>query len=140
MVLNLLSIFIFLGTLNPSGSGRTASFTLQITGIEKARGEVRIAVFNSKDAFAKDAFALAVVPVTGKIVSWQLPELMWGSYAIAVYHDENRNTRLDTNILGAPTERYGFSNDARGLFGPPSWEKARFDIESEQVTVTIQLK
>jgi uncharacterized protein (DUF2141 family) len=44
--------------------------------------------------------------------------------AIAVYHDENNDGQLNRNRLGIPTERYGFSRNARGLTGPPGFEQA----------------
>jgi len=33
-----------------------------------------------------------------------------GTYAIACYHDENDNGKLDTNFLGIPKEGTGASN------------------------------
>lgn len=45
-----------------------------------------------------------------------------GTYAIRYFHDENENGELDTGTFGIPTEGYGFSNDARGFMGPPSFD------------------
>jgi uncharacterized protein (DUF2141 family) len=42
-----------------------------------------------------------------------------GSYAVAAYHDENNNDKLDKAFTGIPNEKYGFSNNVRGIFGPP---------------------
>jgi uncharacterized protein (DUF2141 family) len=33
-----------------------------------------------------------------------------GIYALAVIYDENMDGKLGTNLLGVPTEGYGFSN------------------------------
>jgi uncharacterized protein (DUF2141 family) len=52
-----------------------------------------------------------------------------GTYALAVIYDENMNGKLDTNWLGIPIEGYGFSNDAKGLFGMPSYSAARFPYD-----------
>ncbi len=41
-----------------------------------------------------------------------------GPYAVKLFHDENSNEELDMGWMGAE-ERYGISNDARGLIGPP---------------------
>lgn len=49
-------------------------------------------------------------------------------YAIACFHDENENQRLDTGFLGIPTEGTGASNDARPHFGPPKWSDAHFPV------------
>ena len=63
-----------------------------------------------------------------KIVIHDLPA---GEYAIASYHDENGNGKLDTNALGLPEEGYGFSNDARGMFGPPKFSEAVFEFDGK---------
>jgi uncharacterized protein (DUF2141 family) len=42
--------------------------------------------------------------------------------------------------LGIPTEAYGFSNDATGNFGPPTFEKAKFSVGKDATKVTINLK
>lgn len=59
-------------------------------------------------------------------------------YAIAVFHDENDNKYLDKNFLGMPEEKYGFSNGARGTFGPPYFKEASFKVSSQQkLKITI---
>jgi uncharacterized protein (DUF2141 family) len=62
-----------------------------------------------------------------------------GTYAIKIFHDENDNMKVDLGWRG-PTEAYGFSNDARGAFGPPSYDAARFTFDGEAMTVTIEVK
>jgi len=47
-------------------------------------------------------------------------------YAVSVFHDENYNGKLDTNLLGIPREGVGASNDARGNFRPPKFGAAAF--------------
>lgn len=47
-------------------------------------------------------------------------------YAISAFHDENDDTKLDTNFLGIPTESWCTSRDAKAFFGPPSFDAARF--------------
>lgn len=66
-----------------------------------------------------------------------LPE---GAYAVSLYHDENGNGRLDTNEMRIPIEPWGFSNDAIGLFGPASFEDARFTLPAEGARIVVQLR
>lgn len=61
-----------------------------------------------------------------------------GSYAIVAMHDENGNGKLDSNLVGMPTEGYGTSKSARGTFGP-KYEDARFDYEGGSVAMPITL-
>ena len=63
-----------------------------------------------------------------------------GNYAIAVYHDKNKNGKIDTNLLGIPKEDYGFSNDARGKFGPASWNDAVFKVSEPKHVAEITIK
>jgi uncharacterized protein (DUF2141 family) len=58
-----------------------------------------------------------------------------GRYAVAVYQDLNRNGKFDKNFLGLPTEPYGFSKDARGSFGPPTFDAAAVDIPATSKVV-----
>lgn len=68
----------------------------------------------------------------GNSIQAQFNGLKPGKYAVAVYHDENNNGDLDTNLVGIPNEAYGFSNNASGLFGPPAFEDAGFEIWDNQ--------
>ena len=51
-------------------------------------------------------------------------DLTPGDYAIAAFHDADGDGELATNLLGVPSEGYGFSNGARGFMGPPKFEMA----------------
>ncbi len=63
-----------------------------------------------------------------------------GRYAVRLFHDINGDGRLQSNMLGLPTEPYGFSNDARLQFGPPSFAAAAFDLKDSAVTQSITLR
>ena len=53
---------------------------------------------------------------------------------------KTKTTVLDKDFLGMPTEQYGFSNNARGRFGPPPFARAAFTLNAPQMTVAIELK
>ena len=36
---------------------------------------------------------------------------------------------MDNNFFWVPKEQYGFSNNARALFGPPTFEAAAFELK-----------
>lgn len=119
-----------------------SSFELTIEGIPEAKGEIRIAVFNSEASYneKEEPIHAVVLPVNGQTLIWDDEKLAYGDYAIAVYHDKNTNGELDSNILGIPKEAYGFSNNARGRFGPASWKDAHFTISSSSYSMSIQVK
>ena len=50
-----------------------------------------------------------------------------------------RNKILDKNLLGIPTEIYGFSNNARHIFSAPSFQEAKFKLNKDlQQTVFLK--
>jgi len=44
---------------------------------------------------------------------------------------------METNLVGKPTEGYGFSNNVIGKFGPPQYEKWLFEINSD-IKITLK--
>ncbi|WKN42613.1 DUF2141 domain-containing protein [Tunicatimonas pelagia] len=138
----MLTLFLSLALLlmpNLPSENENQNLTIQITGLASSEGQVRIAVYNSAEAFTKTPFLAQEVKVNGKQTveaTFSLPE---GDYAIAAYHDENENGKLDTNLVGIPKENYGFSNNARGTLGPPSFEEASISVDESAQTTQIEL-
>ena len=64
-------------------------------------------------------------------------DLKPGNYAVRYFHDENLSQKLETNALGKPKEGYGFSNNAAGVLGPPSFNKWIFALKGN---MKIRLK
>jgi uncharacterized protein (DUF2141 family) len=66
-------------------------------------------------------------------------ELKKGVYAISLFVDSNDNKIIDKNFLGIPSEQYGFSNNATGFFGSPSYKDASFNLVDD-LNIKISLK
>ena len=62
-----------------------------------------------------------------------------GSYAMAVIHDENGNSKLDT-LAGIPREGFGFSRNPALGFGPPRFAAARFDVATDAEIQRIRMR
>lgn len=117
-----------------------STFTLVVEGVEDPFGEIRIAVFDSENRYLDEPSYAEIVPVSDTMIEWQIDDLAYGQYAIAVYHDKNKNGKLDINILGIPIENYGFSNNARSKFGPASWGEAKFLVKDRSAVHRIKLE
>jgi uncharacterized protein (DUF2141 family) len=63
-----------------------------------------------------------------------------GTYAVAVYHDENNNHHFDRTLVGLPAEGYGFSNDAPALLGLPSFDGVKFTVKPGETRISIKLR
>jgi len=120
---------------------QTGNLILNITGFENDEGSVKIALANSKEDYqAKGkAFRAAIVDIKDKNAQYIFEDLPFGNYAIKLYNDENNNGEMDTNFLGIPSEDYGFSNNAKGNFGPASWEDAQFKFDKDSMITEINI-
>jgi len=133
-------ILISVATVAGQAKTNTSSLMIHITGFETSTGVAKVAFVNSKKNFDEET------PFKGynfNIIDNRVNKtitLPHGEYAIKVYHDENSNNELDTRIFGIPIERYGFSNNARGAFGPPKYEDAVFILNSpkKEIFITIE--
>jgi uncharacterized protein (DUF2141 family) len=64
-----------------------------------------------------------------------------GTYAIGAMHDANGNGEMDTNLIGIPQEGWVVSRNASpGMFGPPSFEDARFEVKDQPITFNLQFR
>jgi uncharacterized protein (DUF2141 family) len=124
-----------------AAAGDTGTITAAVTGLEGEQGSVLIQLANSAADYDSDddAFRHAAGKATDGRAAFTFENVPYGDYAIKVFHDENDNRKIDIGWRG-PTERYGFSNDARGLIGPPSWEAARFTLSQPTLRLSIAAK
>ena len=99
-----------------------------------------VALFDSAESYAANRMLAAqTMPMQGGSARLSFAGLAPGRYALRVFADENGNGKLDTNLMGMPTERYGFSNDAVGNRAAPGFDAAAFQIDGDLQTV-IQLR
>lgn len=117
---------------------------IEMTGLRSAKGVVRLCLVQDPGDFpdcreGKGALK-RTLPATNPRI--RLEGLPAGDYAIAVIHDANGNSKLDT-MLGIPREGFGFSRNPAIRFGPPRYKDARFtlgaDAQRQQVRIRYLL-
>jgi uncharacterized protein (DUF2141 family) len=110
-----------------------------VKNLQEIKGTIRMAVYSGEDSFMKKSLASKEVKVTGKEATVIFENVKPGEYAISTYHDIDDNKELNTGFMGIPKEPYGFSNDARGTFGPPSYENAKFTVGgNSKISINVQ--
>ncbi|MCH9029352.1 MAG: DUF2141 domain-containing protein [Bacteroidetes bacterium] len=135
-----LLLFQFLLAQN-NQTEKTGKLTVVITGLENDDGEVLITVSNSREDYESDdpSFIWVNVKIENRKAEYTFEELPFGEYGIKLFHDENMDGELDSNFLGIPTEDYGFSNNARGTFGPADYDDAKFIFNQSELTMEISV-
>lgn len=104
---------------------------INITGIKKVSGKIGLCLITDKTEFLSDCSYYREFKVEGKTLSIELKDIKVDTYAVTIYHDANSNGELDTNFIGLPKERYGFSNNPSTRFGPPGFSKCLFRIDKD---------
>ena len=70
---------------------------------------------------------------------WRIKNIPYEEYAIKLFHDEDGDDKINTNFLGIPKKSYEFSYNAKGFFGPPSFEKTKFQLKDKKMKIEIKL-
>ena len=111
---------------------------VEIHGAASTRGSVLVALFDGPAQFPGKPDNGLKLSAAGPLVA-VFHNVKPGTYAISAFHDENDNGVLDANLLGMPTERYGFSRDAVGNMGPPKFDAASFVVGKDDQTLVVTL-
>jgi uncharacterized protein (DUF2141 family) len=110
---------------------------VEMTDFESDRGLALVALFDRARGFpdGKHGSARRVAKIRRGKARVVFDRLRPGTYAVAVLHDLDGDRQMDTNLVGAPAEGYGASNNAKRLLGPPEWNEARFALAAGQRVV-----
>ena len=131
MVLVLVSVVVF---------AQQNTLTVNITGIKSIKGDIYIYIYTSEEGFPMEiskASELKKIKLTKNNTSVYFKNLKPGTYAVSVYQDIDTNGKINQNFLGIPKEPVGVSNNAEGFMGPPKYEDAKFNLDSNK---TIEIK
>lgn len=139
----LLAFSLFLGATSLWAQEAQATLTLTITGVKSTKGNLCIALYNSKETFldTEKVFKTVDIPLKGLDLSKiKIAAIPYGTYSIAVFVDGNTNKKLDTNFLGIPKEAYGFSAAKLPKFRAPTFEEVAFPVKTKEKHLTITVK
>lgn len=124
-----------------SQTAHAADLTLNLA-TPKAGGTIAVAIYGDAEDFAasRNPVRTVVVPSAGVSTRTVIRGLAPGRYAVAVFHDVDGNGDLTLWPIGLPREAYGFSNNARGRFGPPAWTAAAFALTEAGAVQAVTLR
>lgn len=130
----------------PAGCTGTPSATwinVVVDGVRSSRGLMAVTLYadNSRKFLVKHGSVYvgrspAQAGTTRTCIYLPQP----GTWALALYHDENANQSFDRTGIGLPAEGYGFSNNPATLAGLPSFRSVRLAVPRTGMTARIHLK
>lgn len=117
-----------------------ADLQVQVSGVADSRGQVFVALYGKDDPWMRKARAARGVDAAQGVTTITFSDLPEGEYAVSAFHDEDGDRRLSRNAVGLPTEPWGFSNDAMGAFGPPTFEQAKVALPPSGAVIVVKLR
>ncbi len=118
--------------INVTKENNTNSLKITLNGLRNSNGKIMLTI----EDLSGNKIASTSEIIVNKQCHILMKNIASGKYSISYFHDENNNKELDSKF-GIPKEGYGFSNNAKGKFGPPSLEKRTMVItNSESIVLT----
>ena len=103
------------------------SLEVSIVEIRNNTGKIMLQLFDENEKVITQEMG----EIKERKCSFSFEDLKPGKYALRYYHDENTNGKMETNLLGKPTEGFGFSNNVTDKYGPPPFQKWLFDLNGD---------
>jgi uncharacterized protein (DUF2141 family) len=123
--------------------GQSGNVVVHVTGFGSDRGVARFMLFNDESEYLKDkfngltAFKIGTATIKNTEANYVFRDIPYGEYAIKLFHDPDKTGLLARNRLGGAKSEYGFSNNVKGRFGPPSFENAKFALQGSEIYMNI---
>jgi len=136
--LSALSGLVLAGSLLGATGARAGSVVVRAEGIESAQGLVVVGICDK-------AFDVSACPYRNRraarpgLVEVAFEDVRPGVYAVVIYHDLNGNGQLDRNLIGIPSEPYGFSNGV-GRTSRPTLATAGVRIGEGVTRVAVRVR
>ena len=122
----------------------SSAVTLEVNiyGLRSSKGNVLVCVTANPRFFpdcSKDPKSLRANVPANNAAMVSFNGVSPGTYAVAIVHDENSNSKMDMAVF-LPREGYGFSRNPAVMIGPPKFRSAAFAINAADVSQRVQMK
>lgn len=120
----------------------TAKLDVQIYGLRSMKGNVLVCVTANPRFFpdcSKDPKSLRANVPARNSAQVSFSGIAQGTYAVALVHDENGNSKMDMAVF-VPKEGFGFSRNPAVMTGPPKFRSAAFVVDAAEVSQRVQMK
>jgi uncharacterized protein (DUF2141 family) len=119
-----------------------ATLDVAVSGLRSAKGNVLICLTAQPKHFPncnKDPAAHKRTVAAARAGTIVFSDVIPGTYALALVHDENGNGKLDTSLI-IPREGFGFSRNPIIAFGPPKFGAAKFPLAGGESGQAVKMK
>ena len=119
----------------------TGSLRLDVSGVENQAGMIWVGLYDSEEHLFVQEKAIVQgyrVYQTGRL-TFDLGNVPYGRYAVAIFHDVNNNGTLDQNWIGIPQEPYAFADVPGSKWRKPRFEEIDFEFGRDGQVLRMEL-
>lgn len=117
---------------------KSGNIKVKINGIESKKGQIVFMLFNKDEGFpsaTNKAYKTGIVTTFDGTASYTFKDIPYGTYAIAVFHDENADGAIQKNFIGMPKEPVGASNLTK--MSKPSFKKCAVELNASELKLDM---
>lgn len=97
---------------------------LEVLGLQADVGTLNLAAYNTSTSFFKKPVWVDRIKVVGTAMRVSVCGVAPGEIAVTGFQDLNGNNKMDSNVLGIPSEPYGASGKPP-QFSAPTWDTTK---------------
>lgn len=138
-------IFWYIGVWSGLHDARPADkgmLIIEVENVKTTEGIIWVGIYDSEPNFLVKEKAIVQgfkIKQTGRM-KMTFPDLPYGTYAIALFHDTNGNGEMDRNVVGIPSEPFAFSQKPKNKWRLPRFDEVKFDFYQNGQVLRTQLK
>ncbi len=134
-ILLFIIVFIFSNPLFSQGE-----IEININNLSNDKGQVVVLLFKKGQEFGMGKTPYKKYffeSISNNKISFSIPNIALGEYALLLFHDENKDGIFDTNWIGMPKEGVGKSGvqDKR-----PDYENSKFVLDEVKIRFDVNIK
>lgn len=107
-----------------------------VKNIKVVRGNLIVKIWRNGNYMNFKPYKVVKVNISSKNdIVVNIKDLPVGECGISMFQDIDGNDKLDKSWIGKPKEAIGFSNNAKPNFGPPGYDKIKFNFSGNETTI-----
>jgi len=145
------TVALSVAVLSPSATaanaweGAPSRLNVKLNYLKSKNGNICVSLFSSEDGFPDDGQKASLSKCFSAQELSDGAELMLdvpstGSFALALFHDENMDRQLNTGAFGIPLEGFAFSNNPKIRFSAPKFAECAVTPADSTQTLSIDMK
>ena len=120
----------------------TSTLDVSVYGLRSLKGNVLVCATANPKYFpdcSKDPKSYRAMVAARDASNVSFAGVSHGTYAVALLHDENANSKMDLAVF-LPKEGFGFSRNPAVVTGPPKFKAAAFPVDADEVSQRVKMK